>query len=452
MTGSRSRIGLCVGFAVLLAAALVMIVGHSTEAHRVHATAYFDTANGIYPGDQVRILGVPVGKVTDIQAQPTRVAVRFWFDSKYPVPAQANAVIMSPAVVSARIIQLTPAYTSGPVLGNGAVIPQARTLVPVEWDDLQRQLASLTASLQPDKPGGVAPLGAAINTAADNLRGRGADIRDAVVKLSEALSALGDHRTDIFSTIKNLSLLVTALQSSSSVLAELNRNLAAATNLLANDPGEVGRAIADLNVAVRDIDGFISRNREPVGIALDKLASTTQSVVSSLTDIKQVLHVAPNSLANFTNVYYPATGSLTGGNIFPHFANPLQFICSGVEAASRLNHEQSAKLCVQYLAPIFKNRQYNFPPLGATLGPFTALLPVVGAKARPNEITYSEDRLRPDNRTAPTDPASAPDSPAPGSAAAPPPAAGANLSAAGPRPGNLSAGLAGMMLPPGPTP
>src|SRR6185437_15815144 len=124
------------------------------------------------------------------------------------------------------------------------------------------------------------------------------------------------------------------------------------------------------------------------GVTLDKLASTTQSVVSSLGDVKQVLHVAPNSLANFTNAYYPATGSLTGGNVFPHFANPLQFICSGVEAASRLNHQQSAKLCVQYLAPIFKNRQYSFPPLGFN--------PFVGVTARPNEVTYSEDWLRPD--------------------------------------------------------
>jgi hypothetical protein len=31
---------------------------------------------------------------------------------------------------------------------------------------------------------------------------------------------------------------------------------------------------------------------------------------------------------------------------------------------SRLGAEQSAKLCVQYLAPIFKNRQYNFFPIG----------------------------------------------------------------------------------------
>jgi phospholipid/cholesterol/gamma-HCH transport system substrate-binding protein len=66
-----------------------------------------------------------------------------------------------------------------------------------------------------------------------------------------------------------------------------------------------------------------------------------------------------------------------------------------VQAASRLRAEQAAKLCVQYLAPIVKNRQYNFPPIGTTIGP-TAPIPVVGAKARPNEIAYSEDWMRPD--------------------------------------------------------
>jgi len=41
-----------------------------------------------------------------------------------------------------------------------------------------------------------------------------------------------------------------------------------------------------------------------------------------------------------------------------------------------------------YLAPIIKNRQYNFPPIGENL--------IVGAAARSNEVTYSEDWMRPD--------------------------------------------------------
>ena len=43
---------------------------------------------------------------------------------------------------------------------DGAVIPQDRTAVPVEWDDIRAQLVRLTDMLQPTKPGGVSTLGA----------------------------------------------------------------------------------------------------------------------------------------------------------------------------------------------------------------------------------------------------------------------------------------------------
>jgi phospholipid/cholesterol/gamma-HCH transport system substrate-binding protein len=93
-------------------------------------------------------------------------------------------------------------------------------------------------------------------------------------------------------------------------------------------------------------------------------------------------------VANFSNIFEPANGSLTGALAVNNFANPISFICGAIQAASRRSAEQSAKLCVQYLAPIVKNRQYNFPPLGENL--------LVGAQARPNEVTYSEDWMRPD--------------------------------------------------------
>src|SRR5260370_13752941 len=100
-----------------------------------------------------------------------------------------------------------------------------RTVVPVEWDDLRAQLQRLTELLKPTQPGGVSTLGALINTAADNLRGQGSTIRDTIIKLSQAVSALGDHSNDIFATFKNLSTLVTALHDSADPLEQLNRNL-----------------------------------------------------------------------------------------------------------------------------------------------------------------------------------------------------------------------------------
>ena len=85
-------------------------------------------------------------------------------------------------------------------------------------------------------------------------------------------------------------------------------------------------------------------------------------------------------------------------------------------------------MCVQYLAPIIKNRQYNFLPLG--------LNPIVGPNARPNELTYSEDWMRPDYVPPQPPPAQAPlaaEAPLPDQAASTDPAAG----------------LTGLMVPPG---
>ncbi|BBX26233.1 MCE family protein [Mycolicibacterium alvei] len=397
---TRTRIPVVrAGLAVALVAALVggfMAVRSTEAAGRTHIVGYFDNSNGLFVGDQVRILGVAVGRIDRIEPEPHRAKIHFWVDRRYPVPADANAVILSPSLVTARAIQLTPAYTEGDRLQDHSVIPRERTAVPVEWDDFRDQLERITAMLAPTEAGGTSTLGSFINTAADNLRGRGTDIRGAVIEMSQAIAALGDHSDDIFSTVRNLSLLTSALQGSTDVMALLNQNLAAVTGRLAENDGAVGAAIADLGAVIGEVTTFVADNRETVGVTSDKLAAVSTTLAESLDDIKQTLHIAPTAAQNFVNIYQPAQGTLTGALAVGNFADPITFICGAVQAASRLGGEQSAKLCVQYLAPIVKNRQYNFPPLG--------LNPFVGASARPNEITYSEDWMRPDHIPPPVDP------------------------------------------------
>ncbi|GAB4719705.1 virulence factor Mce family protein [Mycobacterium avium subsp. hominissuis] len=445
MTPRGARIGVAMILIVVLLGGIVTVVRSAAGVGRTTVVGYFANSTGLYNGDSVVILGVPVGKIEKIEAQPDHVRITFWFNDKYKVPADVKAAILSPSLVTPRSIQLTPAYTGGPVLADHAVIPQQRTAVPVEYDDFRQQLERLTQVLQPTAPGGTSTLGEFINTAADNLRGQGPDIRNTVIELSQAISALGDHSSDLFSTVRNLSVLVSALHDSSDLLQHLNQNLAEVTGLLANDPNEVANAVRNLHDVVGDVRGFVAENREALGTTSDKLASVTQAVNDSLGDVKQLLHTAPTAFQNFLNIYQPAQGTLTGALAFNNFANTIQFLCGAVEAASRLGAKESAKLCVQYLAPIIKNRQVNFPPLGENL--------FVGAAARPNEITYSEDWLRPDY--VPPQPDSPPtgDAPAPPAAGAtpaeaPPPAADAPPPAQA-APTNPAEGLRGMMMPPG---
>ncbi len=382
------RIGVAATLVLLLLAATTVLVHSASTANRRTVVAYFANSNGIFVGDEVRILGVAVGKITAIEPRPDRVKITFWYDAKYQVPADAKAVILSPAIVTARIIQLTPAYTGGPQLPDGAVIPQERTAVPVEWDELRQQLQRLSQLVQPSQPEGLSALGSVVHTTATALRGQGANIRKTIIELSQAVSVLSDHSDDLFGSAKNLAILVSALQDSGDMMRQLNTNLAAATGLLTDNPYEVSDAVLALDAVVGDVRSFVADNRESLGAAADRLASVSTALSASRGDLEQALHVAPNELQNLMNTYQPAQATMGGAYAFNNFADPITFLCGAIQAASRLGAEQAAKLCVQYLAPIVKNRQYNFPPLGENL--------IVGATARPNEVTYSQDWLRPD--------------------------------------------------------
>ena len=116
--------GLRVALSAVLVALLVgglLVATQSSPVSETKLTAYFDNTNGIYPGDDVRILGVPVGHIETIQPQPQRAKVTFTVDAKYKVPADAKAVIISPTLVSARFIQLTPVYTTGAAMDDGEI-------------------------------------------------------------------------------------------------------------------------------------------------------------------------------------------------------------------------------------------------------------------------------------------------------------------------------------------
>ncbi len=384
MNSAKAKLGIAVALAVALVGGVITLVW-SPSSH-TNVVGYFDNAKGIFVGDDVVILGVAVGKIEKIEPQPERVKISFWYDAKYKVPADAKAVVLSPSLVTVRALQLTPAYTGGPVMKSGTVLPLSRTGVPVEWDDLRAQLEKLTDILQPTQPGGISTLGEFINTAASNLRGQGTDIRDAIVKLSQAVSALADHSGDLYGSFKNLAALVSALHDSGDLLRQLNQNLSAVSGALANN--DLAEYTAALNKDLDPIIDFLNDNRETLGVTSDRAKELTDALVESLDDVKQALHIGPNVFQNVLNIYQPSQVAFTGALALQNFANPLQFLCSAVQAASRLNAEQSAKLCVQYMAPILKNRQVNFLPYGFN--------PFVGQSARPNEVTYSEDFLRPD--------------------------------------------------------
>ncbi|MDX1890008.1 virulence factor Mce family protein [Mycolicibacterium sp. 050158] len=363
-TKSRNR-WLRFGVVAALVVALVggaYVLWPSSAGHRV--VAYFPSTVGLYPGDDVRVVGVPVGKITAIEPRAEDVKVTMDVDGDVKLPADARAIIIAPNLVSARFIQFTPVYTNGPTLADGAQIGLDRTGVPVEWDDVKEQLTQLSASLGPSQGDVQGPLAAAVNQAAETFDGNGDSFRNALRELSQTAGRLGDSRTDLFGTVRNLQVLVNALANSNEQIVQFSNHVASVSQVLADSSKDLDQTLGTLNQALADVKGFLDQNNQALIGQIGKLTDFTNILTEHSDDIEQVLHITPNGLANFYNIYNPAQGTVGGLLSLPNFANPVQFICGGTfDVGASPDNYKRAEICRERMGPVFKRLAVNYPPI-----------------------------------------------------------------------------------------
>lgn len=369
---------------VVLAVAAYVVAPRLT---RDDFTAEFTSVTGLYVGDEVKVMGVAIGGIDAIEPAGDKVRVRLHVDTGQPIPADAKAVIMSPNLVSSRFVQLAPAYTGGPRLADGATIPLGRTAVPVEWDQIKAQLQRLATALGPTDTDPRGPLGQVLDTAAANLRGEGPSLHQTMTALSVAMKTLSEGRGDLVSIVANLQVFVTALSQSGEQIVAINDRLATVSTLLADDRGDLGDALTGLDGTLGEVTRFVADNRDRLGSAADNLSSVAATLARQRDGLAQVLHVAPNALANLDNIYQPAHNAVVSALALSNFANPVNFVCSAIAAAEQTDAQRGAQMCAQYLGPLLNLLRSDYPPLMVN--------PSRGVGALPGQLVYSTPGLAP---------------------------------------------------------
>ena len=310
----------------------------------VHVTGEFTRAVGLFPGSDVRILGVQVGKVTEVTPLGDKVRVRFEFDRRYKVPADAKAAVIAPSLVSDRYVQLLPAYHSGPVLRDGATIGLDRTAVPVELDRIATSLDDLLVALGPsgaNKDGAFADL---LATGADNLEGQGQKLHDTNSDLSKALETLSGGRNDLFGTVKNLQTFTTMLATNDAQVRRLNADLATVSDQLDGERDDLAAALKNLAVALSEVSSFVHDNRAALTTNLDQMASVTGTVAKQRDALAETLTNAPVAISNLQNAYNPKTGTLdTRANVNENLELD-NLVCSLVVAS---DNPRASAICDQ---------------------------------------------------------------------------------------------------------
>ncbi|SDD01530.1 MCE family protein [Rhodococcus tukisamuensis] len=387
--GFGRRRAVAVGAALTLVV-VVAVVGYLAAEHfrYYRVTAYFTSTTGLYVGDDVRVVGVDVGRVTGISPDGDRMRVQLKLARSVPVAADAKAVIVAQSLVSARFVQLTPAVTGddGEALGDGAEIGLDRTAVPVEWDQVKEQLGRAADALGP-KGTDRGPVANLLDGAGTALQGNGAALGESVVELSQAMSTLSSGGGDLFGTIRGLQTFTTALAASNEQIVQFQGRLATVTGVLADGRTQLAPALADLDGAITDVQRFVAQNRTGLTEQVSRLADVAQVLVDKRDGLEKVLHLAPTALSNYYNVYRPAQGAMVGVPAFQNVGNPIDLICGGIAGLANETSDKGAELCAQYLGPLLNTVRANYPDL--SINPTRAL------GATPDQLVYSEPQLVP---------------------------------------------------------
>ena len=309
-------------------------ISHGTKGK--HITAYFTSTVGIYPGTDVRILGVQVGTVQSVEPQGRQVKVTLLVHNDVSVPAGAGAVLVAPAVVSDRYVQLTPVYTGGPQLADGTVIPVTQTGTPVEIDQLTQNLNELAAALGPEGANKDGALTDVLHTGAANLGGNGAALRDTINQLGQASRTLSGSQDDLFGTVDALQRFTTMLAGNDGQVRQVNTQLASVSQYLAGERADLGSALQELAGALGTVRDFIAENRGLIESNVTKLAGITQVLVQQRDSLAETLDTAPLALDNVLNAYNPATHTIDArGNLLELIEPGVLMSCStnGLTAA-----------------------------------------------------------------------------------------------------------------------
>ncbi|GAA4907381.1 MCE family protein [Streptomyces coeruleoprunus] len=295
---------------------------------KVKVTAYFPRTVGIYPGSDVRVLGVRIGEVRSITPEGDRVRVVLEYEGHRKVPADARAAIINSSVVSDRYVQLLPVYRSGPAMRSGAVIPQHRTAVPVELDRVFDSLRTTADALGPKGANKNGSLSRLLAVGADNLQGQGAKLHQTVEDLSQAVTTLSDGRQDLFGTVRNLQVFTAALSADDASIRSFNDSLARVAEQLAGERKDLAAAIRHLAAALADVSAFVKENKSSLTANVKGLSQVTRVLVTQRAALAELLEVAPAGLSNLQNAYNPVSGTLDTRSNPDHPQDPAALLCS----------------------------------------------------------------------------------------------------------------------------
>lgn len=235
---------------------LVIIMGNFGLGAQASYKAVFDTASDLVSGDEVRIAGVAVGTVTDVEIyQGDQALVSFDVEADVQLTENSRANIRFLNLIGDRYMALEQGDDGAPTMEVGSTIPISRTTPALDLTALFSGFQPLFAALKPED----------VNKLSLNLirvlQGEGGTVQELLANTASLTNTLADRDELIGEVVSNLGTLMATVDDHHEELDELITSLRGWFGDLAKDREVIGGSLANISEVSQEIADLLTQSR-----------------------------------------------------------------------------------------------------------------------------------------------------------------------------------------------
>ncbi len=296
---------------LVIAGLFTVWVGAVTGEVRMRDTgdyrAVFKDVSGLEKGDEVRIAGVNVGTVKEIDVRPdATVLVTFDIAAGHQLNRSTRATIQYRNLIGDRIVALTRPAAGAPALAQGATIPVEQTASALDLDTLLNGFKPLFAGLSP----------AQVNELSEQLvkvlQGQESALSTLVQHVASFTDTIADREELITGVIGNLNTVLGSVDANRETVGALIDNLSAVVDGIESQDTQILDAADRIDTLAVEASDLAARARADLKADLSGLGKTARGLNKKAATLEALLHALPVHYAKILN-------TASYGNFFNFF-------------------------------------------------------------------------------------------------------------------------------------
>ncbi|OQO90049.1 MCE family protein [Saccharomonospora piscinae] len=285
----------------------VSISGAGLDRGTVYSARFTDVTS-LSTGDDVRIAGVRVGQVEELEIVDQHLAlVHFSVDESRPVPADTTATIRYRNMLGQRYVALERGEQRSPdTLDPGDEIPLERTRPALDLTELFHGFQPLFSALDPEEVNQLS--GELVQV----LQGESGTVESLLDHTGSLTATLADRDRIIGEVIDNLNSVLDTVNGEGDALSTLVSTLSELVSGLAQDRQAIGDSVEGMAMLTTATADLLDDARPPLADSIAGLEGVTSELVSGSEDLERFLVTTPDkytavgraaSYGSFLNVY-----------------------------------------------------------------------------------------------------------------------------------------------------